>query len=77
MFAGGTDMGWASGSDVMDYIIYHVQRVLPHDPEIRCAIYIIVIKALDAHDWDTHDDCWGQDDEFDEALKELHPEFKD
>ena len=69
-------MGWAGGCDVMNFIIYRVKKKFPHDDELRRDIYGIVIQALDGHDWDTHDECWGQDDKFDEALKDLHPGFR-
>lgn len=70
-------MGWAGGSDVMTSIIHATKKRFPHDPEIRRDIYRITIWALDGNDWDTHDECWGLDEEFNEALKELHPGFRD
>jgi hypothetical protein len=62
-------MGRARGSDVMTSIIIGANMRFPHDPEIRRDIYGIVITAFDGNDWDTHDECLGHDEEFDEALK--------
>jgi hypothetical protein len=70
-------MGWAGGSDVMTSIIHGAKKRFPHDPEIRRDIYEITIWALDGHDWDTHDECMGQDIEFDKALEKLRPERRD
>ncbi len=70
-------MGFGSGSDIMTSVILGTKLRFKHDPDIRRDIYGIVIAALDGHDWDTHDECWGMDEEYNEALKETHPAFRD
>jgi hypothetical protein len=40
-------------------------------------MYIGIIEELENHDWDTQEESLGQDDVFDEALKELHPEWEE
>ena len=70
-------MGFGSGSDIMTSIIIGAKMRFAHDPDIRRDIYGIVIAALDGHDWDTHDECWGMDEEYNEALKETHPGYRD
>lgn len=68
-------MGWAGGSSVMGSIIHGVKKRFSHDAGVRRDIYKIVIRALDGHDWDTHDECFGQDEAFDEAMKVVHPTY--
>ncbi len=70
-------MGFASGSDIMASVIRGAKLRFKHDPDIRRDIYGIVIEALDGHDWDTHDECWGMDEEYNEALKDTHPGYRD
>lgn len=69
-------MGWGSASSIMSQII---EAVKPHvaDKEARKAIYIPVIGALEDGDWDTQDECMGEDEAYDEAIKELHPDWYD
>ena len=65
-------MGWASGSEVAQTIIETVQAEV-EDPKARQRIYAGVIRALENHDWDTQDECLGEDAAFDAAMREAHP----
>ena len=67
-------MGWASGSEVMDGIIEVVQKEIK-DPEVRFRLYKGIIVALEDQDWDTENECEGQDDAYDKALMKLHPDW--
>jgi len=67
-------MGWASGSGVMREIIEVVQADIK-DPEVRLHLYKGIITALEGQDWDTQNECEGQDDAYDKALMELHPDW--
>lgn len=70
-------MGFGSGSDIMHDVITQMKKQFPGEPALRRKIYHIVIRALDAHDWDTHDECLAQDPEFDTALAAIHPAYRD
>lgn len=65
-------MGWASASRIMSDIMDAVIPVVP-DKEARKKIYRPVIESLEEGDWDTQDECMGEDDAYDEVIKELHP----
>lgn len=65
-------MGWASASIIMSDIIRGVSPVVP-DKDTRKAIYVPIIKSLEDGDWDTQGECLGEDEAYDEAIKELHP----
>ncbi len=69
-------MGWASASGIMSDII---SAVKPHvaDKEVRKQIYRPVIESLEAGDWDTQDECMGEDEAYDETIKEMHPTWFD
>jgi len=67
-------MGWTSGSDLMADIINSLKRHLPNNPKLRQKIYVDLIVAFEDSDWDTQDDCYGQDPAFDLALKGIHPD---
>ena len=69
-------MGWASGTYVMGDIIDGLFEDIK-DGEVRKQVYKSIIRALETADWDTQDECMGQDSAFDEALAELHPEWED
>ena len=68
-------MGWASGSRVMSEIIGRLAKDFVGEPETRKKIYLAVIPALEEADWDTHEDCYGSDPMYSEALRELHPDW--
>lgn len=69
-------MGWSSGSrlfnDVIDAMMNHVP-----DEESRQAVYVELINAFEDFDCDTLDECVGEDDAFDSAIKDVHPEWYD
>ena len=67
-------MGWATGSEVMNRIIRDLPEQVPDDDQ-RQAVYKVLIKGMEAADWDTEEECLGEDEAFDLALKELYPEW--
>lgn len=67
-------MGWASGSYIMQPVIDALKAEVKDDAT-RKRIYLSIIPAFEQEDWDTQDECLGTDDEFDAALKELHPSW--
>lgn len=69
-------MGWASGSSVMRGIIEAAETSI-YDLKIRCNFYKKVIEVLEQEDWDTQGECMEEDEAFDKALKELHPDWFD
>lgn len=69
-------MGWSSGSSTFSEIIAAVKPNVA-DKEARKRIYLPIINAFENSDWDTQDECLGQDDAYDEVLKEMHPDWYD
>ena len=67
-------MGWGSGSLVMADIMAGLREEVPQD-DLRERIYQVVIRALEASDWDTQDECMGSDPAFDRALRAVHPDW--
>lgn len=67
-------MGWSSASRIMSDII---AAVAPHvaDKDVRKSIYAPIIDSLENGDWDTQDECLGEDDAYDEILKAKHPDW--
>jgi len=63
-------MGWASGSDVMSGVISAVKTRVP-DKEARVAIYRDIVNVLRDRDWDTMDECLGEDDAYDDIYNEM------
>jgi len=61
-------MGWAGGSYVMADIISVVQTSIPNQ-SLRERLYVGIIDALERNDWDTQDECLGQDPAFDAAME--------
>lgn len=68
-------MGWCYGSEVMNRLIGAALKYIP-DPEDRKGFYLVAIDALEDRDWDTQNECLGQDEAFDKALRELHPDWE-
>ncbi len=67
-------MGWAGGSDVMSGIIAAIKpRVL--EEKQRQEIYREIITMMEDRDWDTQDECLGEDPAYDVVMKELHPQW--
>ena len=67
-------MGWSGGSSLMDDIIEGVKEEVP-DHNMRVKVYKHIIKSMEQCDWDTQSECLRQDPAFDEALKEMHPNW--
>lgn len=65
-------MGWASGSEVMGRIIKVVKKEVASKAK-RKALYMGIIQALEDHDWDTQDECLGEDQAYDDVYNEQHP----
>lgn len=69
-------MGWASGSRLFRTVIEAVKPAIV-DSGTREALYMKLIEAFEADDWDTQDECLGEDPAYDKALKALHPGWYD
>lgn len=66
-------MGWNNGSEIMGAVIAAVKKeVGPYGQRFR--IYKEIIPVFQDYDWDTEMECLGDDNAYDDALKELHPE---
>ena len=65
-------MGWASGVHIMRDIIVVAKK---HVPDFgRTAFYVEIIKVLESEDWDTANECLGEDIFYDEAFGLLNVE---
>lgn len=60
-------MGWASGSTIFLGIIESAKKAIP-DFATRKQFYTELIDLFEDADWDTQNECMGQDDAYDEAL---------
>lgn len=69
-------MGWAGGSEVFSGIIAAVKREVA-EKEVRKRIYQPIIEAFEDSDWDTQDECLGEDDAYDELYNEKYPPDED
>lgn len=67
-------MGWASGSRLFSGVISVIKEYVDCEKE-RKDIYMDLIAEFEEFDWDTQDECIGEDPAYDEALKELHPDW--
>lgn len=67
-------MGWASGSSLFVEVISAAKKYIPN-AHSTVDFYKKVITAFEYHDWDTQDECLGEDKAFDQAIKELHPDW--
>jgi hypothetical protein len=65
-------MGWSSGSELYTEVISVIKDEVP-DFETRVRMHKKLIKAFGNHDWDTKDECEGEDPAYDKALSELYP----
>ncbi|RUM99000.1 hypothetical protein EET67_04995 [Pseudaminobacter arsenicus] len=66
-------MGWSSGSSTFSRIIEAVKPVVANK-EDRKRIYRPIIEAFEDQDWDTQDECVGEDEAYDELYAELYPD---
>ncbi|MBF0481303.1 MAG: hypothetical protein HQK81_06310 [Desulfovibrionaceae bacterium] len=69
-------MGWASGSGLFSEIIKVVKDAVP-DKEVRKAAYRKLMRVFLDQDWDTENECLGEDEAYDEIYRELYPEEDD
>ena len=67
-------MGWSSGSRLFSEVIESLQKHVL-DEEEREAVYVDLINAFEDFDCDTLQECEGEDEAFDNALKTVHPEW--
>jgi hypothetical protein len=68
------DMGWASGSRLMDEVIAIVKSMVK-DHEARKGMYGGLIAAFEADDCDTLHECLGVDEAYDEVFLEMNPHY--
>jgi len=66
-------MGWGSGSSTFSAVIVAVKPVVA-SKEDRKKIYRQIIAAFEEQDWDTQDECLGEDEAYDEVYAEIYPE---
>lgn len=69
-------MGWASGSSLFSLVIKSAKKAIP-DKRKRVKFYLEMVNAFEQFDWDTQDECIGEDPAYDEAMKTLHPHWFD
>ena len=67
-------MGWSSGTELMSRVITATRKVIP-DEKTRKEFYKEIIDAFEDYDWDTENECLGEDSAYDDALKEMHPDW--
>lgn len=67
-------MGWASGSSLMGAIIGAV-RANVSDEAVREKIYLPIFREFRNDDWDTVDECIGDDPAFDNMLRKEDPRY--
>lgn len=66
-------MGWSSGNDIAIAVIDNFPvRVNKQD---KVEFFKKFIDAMYMHDWDTDCELLGMDEEFDEALRQLNPDW--
>jgi hypothetical protein len=58
----------------MGDIIESLKRHVPKE-KTRIKIYKDIIGAMEDRDWDTQDECLGEDPACDKAMRELHPDW--
>ena len=66
-------MGWASGSTTFSQIIAAVKPEVANK-DARKRIYLPIIEAFEDQDWDTMDECVGEDEAYDEIYAEKYPD---
>lgn len=67
-------MGWSSGSTLMGSLIDSLQKNVKQAKK-RTLVYKDMIQAFMDEDWDTIDECIGDDPAFDAALKDIDPSY--
>jgi hypothetical protein len=66
-------MGWAKGSGLFERLI-EVLFDKVDDPDTREEIYVEMIAAFEDLDCDTLQECLGEDEAFDSALRLVYEE---
>jgi hypothetical protein len=66
-------MGWSSGTEIMNALIMSVQGRMTHDDKV--AFFQEAINIFEDNDWDSLEECLGEDDAFDEAVRNIRPEY--
>jgi hypothetical protein len=66
-------MGWASGSRLFSSVIESVKEEVVSS-SARDRIYRPIIEAFLDADWDTMDECLGEDPVYDAIYNEMWPE---
>ncbi len=69
-------MGWGSGSRLMREVIDKLRQRKATEANRRL-VDEILIPIMEDYDWDTQDECMGEDETFDNVLRELHPNWFD
>ena len=63
-------MSWGGGTDIMYDTIRSFNKHEITDP-VRLNLYLDLIESLQGQDWNSADECLGQDPVFDEALEDV------
>jgi hypothetical protein len=67
-------MGWSSGSALFGDVISVIKPNVP-DKKVRKKMYLELIASFEDADWDTLDECLGEDDVYDEIYNERYGEL--
>jgi len=67
-------MGWTGGTGIMQAAIAGADDA-GLDALERAALYKRLLDALEDLDWDTQDECMGEDPVFDAVLRAQHPDW--
>lgn len=65
-------MGWARGSDIFNDLIDAAKKYIPK--ENRREFYKKMINSFEDCDWDTQNECLGNDPIYDKLIKEMYGE---
>jgi hypothetical protein len=63
-------MGWSSGTTLFEHVIETVQFHVP-DFDTRYNMYVELVSAFGAHDWDNLDEVVGIDPAYDQFYNEF------
>jgi hypothetical protein len=66
-------MGWSRGSYLFSTIISSAQKAIPDNGK-RLMFYREIWGAFEDCDWDTQDECLGEDIVYDELYNEKYPD---
>jgi len=62
-------MGWSSGTSLFEHVIETVKFHVP-DFDTRYSMYVELVSAFEAHDWDNLDEVVGIDPAYDQFYNE-------